>query len=68
MFNLIWTDEQNPSSFAYLMEITYNYWYEDDSTKLISETITKSVIKSQLLRNFIQDDLLRGKVVASTKY
>lgn len=40
MFNLIWTDEQNPSSFAYLMEITYNYWYEDDSTKLISETIT----------------------------
>ena len=52
----------------HLMEITYNYWYEDDSTKLISETITKSVIKSQLLRNFIQDDLLRGKVVASTKY
>ena len=41
MFNLIWADEQNPSSFAYLMEITYNYQYKDDGTKLISETITK---------------------------
>ena len=65
---MIWTDEQNPSSFAYLMENTYNYRYEDHSAILISETITKSVIKSQLLRNLIQDTLLRGKVVAIIKY
>ena len=65
---MIWTDEQNPSSFAYLMENIYNYPYEDHSAILISETITKSVIKSQLLRNLIQDTLLRGKVVAIIKY
>ena len=50
------------------MENTYNYRYEDHSAILISETITKSVIKSQLLRNLIQDTLLRGKVVAIIKY